>query len=132
MLLTLFCKQIQKHCLALDRLYRFCYRILTPGVEHIQRSLFCVFFLHQFADSEFTSILFHCAFVIVDLPFNMISVLGISLALVALYFLRFHYDFIRAFVMSLKVDGPPAYPIIGNGLIFFNKSAAGNSQFISE
>lgn len=58
----------------------------------------------------------------------MVLALGISLALVALYFLRFHYDFIRAFFMSLKVDGPPAYPILGNGLLFFNKSASGNFQ----
>lgn len=55
----------------------------------------------------------------------MFFVLGISLAIVAFYFLRFHNDLIRGFFLSLKMDGPPALPVIGNGLLFFNKTAAG-------
>lgn len=55
----------------------------------------------------------------------MFLILGILIAITVLYFLRFHYYFIRAFLLSLKIEGPPAYPIIGNGLLFLNKNAAG-------
>lgn len=47
----------------------------------------------------------------------MILVLGTSLAIAAFYFLRFHYDFIHAFLLALKIKGPRALPIIGNGIL---------------
>lgn len=50
---------------------------------------------------------------------------SILLAIIGLYFLRYYYDYIRAFLLSLKIDGPPALPIIGNGLLFVNKTPAG-------
>lgn len=64
-------------------------------------------------------------FIVINLLCGMFLILGILIAIVGFYFLCFHYDFIRAFLLTLQMDGPPAYPIIGNGLLFFNKNAAG-------
>lgn len=50
---------------------------------------------------------------------------SILLTTIILYFLRNHYNYIRGFFLSRKTDGPPAYPIIGSGLLFYNKSPAG-------
>lgn len=50
------------------------------------------------------------------------------LMIFVLYILRFYYDLIRAFFLSLKINGPPALPIIGNGLLFINNTSAGNSD----
>lgn len=55
----------------------------------------------------------------------MFLFLGVLLATVFAYILRFHYEIIHAFYLSLKIVGPPAYPIIGNGLMFLNNSSAG-------
>lgn len=59
----------------------------------------------------------------------MFLFLVVLLATVVAYFLKFHYEYIHAFFLSLKIDGPPAYPIIGNGLLFINNSSSGNKQF---
>lgn len=60
----------------------------------------------------------------------MFLFLGVLLATIIAYVLRFHYEFLHAFYLSLKMTGPPAYPLIGNGLLFMNKSSAGiNVEF---
>lgn len=56
----------------------------------------------------------------------MFLFLGVLLATVVAYILRFHYSIVHAFYLSLKIDGPPALPIIGNGLLFLNNTSAGN------
>lgn len=50
---------------------------------------------------------------------------GILLLTLGLYILRYYYDCIRGYFLALKVDGPSAYPIIGSGLLFYNKSPSG-------
>lgn len=54
--------------------------------------------------------------------------LGLSVFVVAIviYLLNLYYKAIYAFYVSLKVDGPPALPFIGNGLLFINTTSAGN------
>lgn len=56
---------------------------------------------------------------------KMFLFLGILLATIIIYILRFHYEFVRAIYLSMKIRGPRAYPIIGNGLIFMNNTSAG-------
>lgn len=51
--------------------------------------------------------------------------LALILVAIVLYALRNFYDIIHAFWLSLKIDGPPAFPIIGNALLFVNKTPAG-------
>lgn len=51
-------------------------------------------------------------------------ILGVLLSIVIVYFLCFHYKIIHAFYLSLKIDGPPALPLIGNGLMFLTDSSA--------
>lgn len=58
----------------------------------------------------------------------MLLFLGVLLATIIVYLLRFHYEFVHAFYLSLKITGPPAYPIIGNGLLFINNSSAGMNE----
>lgn len=55
----------------------------------------------------------------------MLLFLSVLLATIVAYILRFHYELLRAFYLSLKMTGPPALPIIGNGLLFINNSSAG-------
>lgn len=55
----------------------------------------------------------------------MFIFLGVLLATIIAYILWFHYEFVHAFYLSLKITGPPALPIIGNGLLFLNNSSAG-------
>lgn len=55
----------------------------------------------------------------------MFPFLGILLATIIIYILRFHYEFVRAIFLSMKISGPGAYPIIGNGLMFLNNTSAG-------
>lgn len=55
----------------------------------------------------------------------MFLFLGVLLATIVVYLLRFHYEFVYAFYISLKITGPPALPIIGNGLLFINNNSAG-------
>lgn len=57
---------------------------------------------------------------------SMFLFLGVFLVTIIVYFLRFHYEIVHAFYLSWKIDGPPALPIIGNGLLFLNNSSAGN------
>lgn len=52
---------------------------------------------------------------------------SIILTLIILYFIKSYYYCMRAWFL-LKIDGPPAYPVIGNGLLFYNKKPAGNSN----
>lgn len=58
----------------------------------------------------------------------MFLFLGVLLATVIAYILRFHYEIVHAFYLSLKIDGPSALPIIGNGLLFLNNSSAGKKK----
>lgn len=55
----------------------------------------------------------------------MFLFLSVLLAAIVTYLLRFHYELIRAFYFSLKMEGPPALPLIGNGLLFINNDSAG-------
>lgn len=63
---------------------------------------------------------------------KMFLCLVVLLATVVAFFLKFHYEYIHAFFLSLKIDGPPALPIIGNGLLFINNSSSGNKHFFFE
>lgn len=57
----------------------------------------------------------------------MYPFIAVFLATIVAYILWFHYEFVRAFY-TLCVGpavGPPAYPLIGNGLLFINNSSAG-------
>lgn len=40
-------------------------------------------------------------------------------------YIIYKHNFIRQIQLSGKLPGPPALPIIGNGLLFLNKSAVG-------
>lgn len=55
----------------------------------------------------------------------MLTFLGILLTTVVAYIIRFHYDIVRALYLSMKISGPRAYPLIGNGLMFINNTSAG-------
>lgn len=55
----------------------------------------------------------------------MLSFLGILLATIVAYILRFHYEFVRQIYLSMKIAGPRALPILGNGLMFLNNTSAG-------
>lgn len=61
--------------------------------------------------------------------FNIFSTknmwLLVILVTTVLFALRYYYDSIHAFWLSLKIDGPPALPILGNALMFINKTPAG-------
>lgn len=49
--------------------------------------------------------------------------------LVAAYALLFHFTYIRSIFVAWKVDGPTAYPLIGCGLMFINKTSVGELVF---
>lgn len=51
--------------------------------------------------------------------------LTLILVTIAVYLLRHIYDTIRAFWIARNIDGPPGLPIIGNALLFVNKTPAG-------
>lgn len=53
----------------------------------------------------------------------MLIFLGVLLATFVVYFLRFHYKIIHAFYLSLKIGGPTALPLVGNGLLFLSDSS---------
>lgn len=55
---------------------------------------------------------------------------SILITTIILYILRHYYNYIRGYFLSRKCDGPPAYPIIGNGLLFYNKSPSGKFKWI--
>lgn len=71
-------------------------------------------------------VLFSFKVTIVWVEWKMFLFLGVLLATIIAYFLRFHYEIVHGFILSLKIDGPPAWPIIGNGLLFLNNSSSGN------
>lgn len=56
---------------------------------------------------------------------TMFLFLTVFLSVVIAYILKFHYEYVRAFYLSLKIDGPRAYPLVGNGLMFINKTSDG-------
>lgn len=56
---------------------------------------------------------------------KMFNFLSILLASIVAYILRFHYEYVRQIYLSMKIAGPHAIPIIGNGLMFINKTSAG-------
>lgn len=53
-------------------------------------------------------------------------VLGVIVVAIFAYICAFHYKYMRAFYLSLKICGPPALPLLGNGLLFMNKTSAGD------
>lgn len=59
---------------------------------------------------------------------KMFLFLGVLLATFIAYIFWFHYEFVHAFYLSLKISGPPALPIIGNGLLFINNTSAGMNE----
>lgn len=63
---------------------------------------------------------------------EMFLYLVILLVTLAVYYLRFHYDVIRSYFMSWKVDGPIALPIVGSGLLFLNKTPTGIVLFVAK
>lgn len=56
--------------------------------------------------------------------------LTLILVTVAVYALRYFYDTIRAFWIARNIDGPPGLPIIGNALLFVNKTPAGKHSIV--
>lgn len=62
----------------------------------------------------------------------MFLFLGVLLVTIVAYILRFHYEIVHAFYLSLKITGPPALPIVGNGLMFLNNSSAGTTNQITK
>lgn len=56
--------------------------------------------------------------------------LGVLLATITFYFLRFHYDLVRQWYMSLRIPGPIALPLIGNGLLFVGRSPTGTQKLL--
>lgn len=59
----------------------------------------------------------------------MLFYLGVLLATIIFYLFKFHYDLVRQWYMALKIPGPvPALPLIGNGLLFLNRSPTGKIE----
>lgn len=58
----------------------------------------------------------------------MLAFLCVLLVVVVVYIICFHYESIRAVYVAARIPGPAALPIIGNGLLFFNKSSPGNQN----
>lgn len=63
---------------------------------------------------------------------KMLFYLGVFLATIIFYLFRFHYDLVHQWYLSLKIPGPTALPIIGNGLLFLNRSPTGKMEFCSQ
>lgn len=59
---------------------------------------------------------------------NMFLILGVLAVTIIAYICAFHYKFMHKFHLSLKIDGPSALPIIGNGLLFFNNTSPGEIE----
>lgn len=57
---------------------------------------------------------------------KMYFYLVLLLTTITFYFLRFHYGFIRRWYLSLKIPGPIALPIVGNGLLFLDRTPTGS------
>lgn len=56
----------------------------------------------------------------------MLLILGVIAVAIIAHICAFHYKFMHTIYLSLKIDGPPALPIIGNGLLFFNNTSTGD------
>lgn len=56
--------------------------------------------------------------------------LTLILVTVAVYTLRYFYDTIHAFWIARNINGPPGLPIIGNALLFVNKTPAGKQSIV--
>lgn len=56
----------------------------------------------------------------------MFLILGVIAVAIIAYICAFHYESMHTIYLALKIDGPPALPIIGNGLLFFNNSSTGD------
>lgn len=56
----------------------------------------------------------------------MLGFLTILSATIVVYVLKFHYEYVRAIYLSMRIAGPRALPILGNGLLFINKTSAGS------
>lgn len=54
----------------------------------------------------------------------MLVFLGVLLTTAVVYFLRFHYKIIHSFYLAVKINGPPAFPLVGNGFLFLSSSSA--------
>lgn len=77
--------------------------------------LFCFF---QFEELSFDRSFFFTK--------KMFLILGVIVVTLIAFICAFHYKFIHTFYLSLKIDGPPALPFIGNGLLFFNNTSSGD------
>lgn len=56
----------------------------------------------------------------------MLGLLAIVLTTIVVYILKFHYTYVREIYLSTKIAGPRALPLLGNGLLFINKTSAGS------
>lgn len=56
---------------------------------------------------------------------KMLGFWSVFLIIIAIYLLLFHYKFIRLLFFSMKIPEPCALSILGNALVFINKSRAG-------
>lgn len=56
----------------------------------------------------------------------MFLILGVIVVTIIAHICAFHYEFMRMFGLSLKFEGPPALPVIGNGLLFLKNTSSGD------
>lgn len=54
---------------------------------------------------------------------------GVLLATILFYLFKFRYDLVHQWYLALKIPGPFALPLIGNGLLFLNRSPTGTFHF---
>lgn len=55
----------------------------------------------------------------------MLGFLAILFVTIGVYILKFHYEYVRLVYLSMRIPGPRALPLLGNGLLFINKTSAG-------
>lgn len=60
----------------------------------------------------------------------MFLILSVLVVTIVIYLLYLNYKAIHAFYLSLKINGPSALPIIGNGLLFLNNTSAGTHVYL--
>lgn len=61
-----------------------------------------------------------------------LQLISVLLGLLVIYFFRNHPKYFHMLNSSNNIEGPPALPIIGNGLLFLNKSSRGKRKFSSQ
>lgn len=58
--------------------------------------------------------------------------LSVFVVIIVIYLVCLNYEKIHTFSISLKMDGPSGIPIIGNGLLFINKSSSEKFDIINK